>query len=186
MVWCIPLPCKLIESSDSDSFRRIPKGYTALPLAPHVGSFGHIRREHVHEGVDLYCNEGTPVYAVEDGKIVKRLPFTGPKVGSRWWLDTEALLVEGESGVVVYGEILPFDFPEGTFVHAGDMLGTVVVVLAVDKGRPRSMLHVELHAAGTRDVYDWVLRKGSFVEETRPPSLRDPTDFLRNAVPFAL
>ena len=42
---------------------------TEVPLPPHhPGSFAFERRYHVHEGVDLYCREGEPVYAVEAGE----------------------------------------------------------------------------------------------------------------------
>jgi Peptidase family M23 len=182
MVWHNPLPLRLIESSDSESFLTLPEGCTALPVAPHPGSFGFVRKNHVHEGIDLYCTEGTSVHAVEEGRVVGCLPFTGKIAGSPWWMDTYAVLVEGQSGVVVYGEILPLGLQDNLLVRAGDILGTIATVLKKDKGRPRSMLHLELHEAGTRDVYEWKVPRGPSVQETKPPSLRDPTPFLRTAI----
>lgn len=178
MTWQNPLPLRLVHSVDSDSFRDMAQDETALPFPPHVGAFGVMRKNHVHEGVDLYCPEGTPVNAVEDGVVVLRQNFTGPKANSPWWHDTEALLVEGESGVIVYGEIAPREnMHVGTRVKRGEEIGTVVRVLTEDKGRPMSMLHLELHARGTRDTYEWP------VQGPRPPSLIDPTPFLRGVKP---
>jgi hypothetical protein len=141
-----------------------------------------VRRNHVHEGVDLYCPEGTPVMAVEGGVVVAILPFTGqnafavnPKTGEseplKWWLDTDVVLVEGASGVVAYGEITP-GCHVGDILHAGDVLGAVQRVLAKDKGRPMSMLHIELHVSGTRVPTCW------YQENGKPESLLDPTPFL--------
>lgn len=172
MNWRNPLSLRLIESDDSLSFQTLPDGATALPLAPHPGAFGVMRANHVHEGVDLYCPDGTPVHAVEDGEVVAVVPFTGAHAGSDWWHDTDAVLVEGASGVVVYGEITPA-VAVGAHVTAGERIGQVRQVLKVDKGRPMSMLHLELHVHGTRDAYEWP------DENNRPPSLRDPTPFLQ-------
>lgn len=150
-------------------------GETGLPFPPHPGAFGVERKHHVHEGVDLYCPEGTPVYAVEEGMVVAVLDFTGEAAGSSWWADTKAVLVEGDTGVVVYGEI-ETDLWVGDLVHAGDLVGKVVQVLTKDKGRPMSMLHLELHLTGTRDVYEWK------VGAERPASLLDPTELLFEAI----
>lgn len=175
MTWHNPVPLRLVESDQSESFRALAKECTALPLLPHPGAFAAVRKNHVHEGVDLYCDEDTEIYAVEDGEVVSRQNFTGPKAGSGWWLDTEALLVEGETGVVVYGEIAT-DMQVGQKVKKGDVVGKVKRVLAEDKGRPMSMLHLELHKHGTRDTYEWK------EESKRPPSLLDPTPHLRKAL----
>jgi hypothetical protein len=87
--WCWPLP-------------NVPK---LLPDTP--GRFGAVRKHDVHTGVDLYCAVSTKVVAVEAGEVVVIEPFTGPDAASPWWLSTEAVLVEGASGVVVYGEVHP-------------------------------------------------------------------------------
>ncbi|MDX2028534.1 MAG: M23 family metallopeptidase [Alphaproteobacteria bacterium] len=186
MIWSLPLPLPLIESRDGDSFLSLPLGSTALPLSPHPGSFGFVRKKHVHEGVDLYCPEGTPVYAVEGGIIVGCLPFTGEitRPRSPWWEDSFAILVEGPSGVVVYGEIVPLNLPEETIIQVGQTLGYVTRVLKKDKGRPRAMLHLELYETGTRDVYEWTVATGKTPMESKPAPLRDPTPFLQQALQF--
>ena len=75
-VWKSPIPYRLIPTTDSDSFKTMAGFTTGLPLPPHVGSFGFNRRNHTHEGVDLYCPTGTPVCAVEDGRVVAVVPFS--------------------------------------------------------------------------------------------------------------
>ncbi len=177
MDWHPPINLALIPSDDSMSFQMMKPGDTALPLPPHPGAFGVTRAHHVHEGVDLYCVEGTPVQAVEAGTIVAIIPFTGPRANSDWWHDTDAVLVEGASGVVLYGEVSPVGKRVGDTVQRGETLGQVKQVLRTEKGRPMSMLHLEVHAAGTRDAFEWTIATG------KPPSLRDPTPFLKAAKP---
>ncbi|KVP17147.1 hypothetical protein WJ84_02385 [Burkholderia ubonensis] len=171
MSWLSPLPLELVPTPDGDSFATMPAGSTGLPLAPHPGAFGVRRAKHTHEGVDLYAPHGTPVFAVEDGEVVAVKPFTGPHAGLPWWLDTWAVFVEGPSGVVVYGEIAPA-VAEGEKVCAGQTLGTITTVLAKDKGRPRAMLHLELHTPGSRVAPEWL------EHDQRPAVLCDPTPYL--------
>lgn len=174
-LWLNPLPLKLRPTEESESFRIFGPEETGLPLGQHPGAFGVQRKHHVHEGVDLYCPAGTPVHAVEGGVVVAVLPFTGPQVGMPWWQDTMVVMVEGESGVVAYGEVQSH-VEAGQRVQAGDLLGQVVQVLLVDKGRPMSMLHLELHKSGARACPEWKTL------ETRPETLLDPTPFLLAAV----
>lgn len=182
MTWLSPIPLLLIPTHYSESFHLLPRGSTGLPLLPHPGAFGVVRTKHVHEGVDLYCPTGTLVSCVEDGIVVAILPFTGsqayavnPATGSveslHWWHDTDVVLVEGATGVVAYGEITPL-CKVGDELIAGEVLGSVLRVLKKDKGRPMSMLHIELHVSGTREPTCW------YQENGRPSSLLDPTPYL--------
>lgn len=177
--WTSPIPLRLVPDPDSMGFLRHDSGTTGLPIGDdHPGAFGVVRANHVHEGVDLYCPDGTPVHAVEDGVVVAVIAFTGPSAvpPSPWWHDTQAILVEGASGVVVYGEVgIGTGIREGVRVGAGEAIGHVRRVLVKDKGRPTSMLHLELHERGTRDAFEWTLEGG------RPASLLDPTDLLLTA-----
>lgn len=175
MVWSNPIAHDLIPTRDTESFRDMGERETGLPLAPHPGAFGVERKNHIHEGVDLYAPEGTTVRAVEDGYVVGIIPFTGPHADSPWWCDTWAVLVEGRSGVVVYGEIIA-TIENGITVRAGEAIGHIQRVLRKDKGRPMSMLHLELHHPGTRDVFEWTPETG------RPDTLLDPTPLLMTIV----
>lgn len=152
------------------------KDETHLPISPHPGAYGVRRKHHTHEGVDLYAPVGTGVHPVETGTIVAIIPFTGPSAvpPSAWWNDTQAVLIEGPSGVVVYGEVRPKELLKvGETVKTGDIIGYVEQVLKVDKGFPMSMLHLELHKHGTRDCFEWI--------DEKPESLKDPTEYLLRA-----
>ena len=174
MAWRNPLPLRLVPTEDADSFRDMPPGSTGLPLAPHPGAFAVRRRHHVHEGVDLYAPAGTPVSAIEAGEVLAVRWFTGPALGHSWWLPTHAVWVAGASGVVVYGEISP-QVTVGQRLAAGDLVGTLVPVLTRDKGRPMSMLHLELRVPGSVEDIEWL------DAENRPLALRDPTPWLQEA-----
>lgn len=166
-----PIDFQLVLTSNSQSFQDFPLGVTGIPVGSHPGAFSVRRKNHVHEGVDLYCPEGTDVYPMESGVVVGTFDFTGVMAGSPWWHDTQCVMVEGKSGVILYGEIFAAQlFPQGYYVTPSDLLGTVKRVLKVDKGRPMSMLHIELHKPGTQFFSPW--------EGDRPDSILDPTPLL--------
>lgn len=95
--WKWPLPLTPIGTTiDSYSFLDVNLNKEVeIPLYP-------------HRGVDLYAPVGTEVFAVEDGTVSIAngiRPWTGKIADCDWWEDTWALMVEGKSGMVVYGEI---------------------------------------------------------------------------------
>lgn len=149
------------------------------PLTSEQGAFGALRGRYRHTGVDLYTGGPSNVFAVEAGTVVIVERFTGPDMHPRW-LETEAVLIEGPSGVVVYGEISA-DVKAGDEVRRGQRIGVVAPVLKEGAERPdipghsRYMLHIELHTPGTRATCDWL--DGDPI----PQSLLDPTTFLTNA-----
>lgn len=148
-----------------------------LPEKIHPGSFAAIRKHDIHTGVDLYCNPGQKVVAVEDGIVVAIENFTGPNANppSPWWNDTKAVLIEGQSGVVCYGEIEPLSYIKiGVKIECGDLIGSVQEVLKEDKGKPTSMLHFELYDVGTRESVIWELGK------SQPSNLKDPMGKLQS------
>lgn len=138
----------------------------------------------VFKGVDLYCEQGTEVISCEDGIVVSIPWFTGQYaltndgIPSNWWNDTIAILIEGKSGVIVYGEIDP-NYPHvqvGDIIKKGDTLGIIYCpVLKKFKGRPMVMLHLELMTHGSREPVWWTNR------DLKPIELLDPTPFLLNA-----
>lgn len=148
----------------------INKDYN-ISYIPNQGRFGGVRKHDIHTGVDLYCNDGEPVYAIEAGVVVNVVKFTGEKAGSPWWNDTYAILIEGESGVILYGELKkPWTFI-GSQIYEGQDLGFVKQVLKVDKGLPMSMLHIELYAKGYRGEGEW------WIDE-KPEALRNIEEVL--------
>ena len=155
--WCYPL----------DTEGRL------LPDAP--GQFGAVRKNDIHTGVDLYCELGTRVHAVECGKVIGIENFTGPNAEdpSPWWNDTQAILIEGTSGVVVYGEVGEVKVAVGDGIYPGQHIATITTsVLKKYKGRPQVMLHLELLKPEATKTVWWKL------DEPQPDVLLDPTPFL--------
>jgi hypothetical protein len=173
-MWKSPVPHRLIPTVVSESFREMPDDATGLPLTGHPGCFAHRRRFHTHQGVDLYVPEGTAITCVEDGVIVAIHKFTGEHAEppTPWWGNTWSVMVEGQSGVVCYGEIIPDGLQVGAPIEQGAVVGHVTPVLLEDRGRPMSMLHLELYRHGVREPADW-----QFEPET-PEGLMDPTPHL--------
>lgn len=191
MNWHTPLPFLLTEDPDDTTWQDhmtwlqsdygnstcTPPTSLGLPLGNHPGAFARIRKNHIHEGVDLYVANRTPIMAVEKGVIVAIENFTGKSAGSPWWQETQAVLIEGKSGVVLLGEIeLNPTLKLGQSVEAGEVLGVVKPVLSIFKGRPMSMLHLELHEHGVRESKSWN------IDSPKPLSLKDPTPYLRTLV----
>ena len=154
-----------------------------VPQGDHPGAFGVGRKHDVHTGVDLYVGHEAPVSAVEPGEVVSIENYTGPEAGSSWWRPTQAILVEGDSGVVCYGEVKPVDgLRSGDSVAKGQILAHVAPVLPKSKirsdipGHSNLMLHLELYRSGTIESVWWHL------SQDRPPELLDPTPYLLEAL----
>ena len=145
-----------------------------IPLGPiHPGGFAAPRKYDIHTGIDLYCNPDDEVFAIECGEVVGIIDFTGTNAESSWWNDTRAVMIEGASGVFVYGEIKEREgLKIGDNIEAGDYIGNVLTVLKEDKGKPMTMLHLELYEHKFRETLIWKLR------EEKPKPLIDPTKIL--------
>lgn len=78
-----------------------------IPSPGDPGFFGARRKYDIHTGIDLYCEDGAEVTSLFDGVVIAIEDFTGPRAGSKWWEDTQAILVESTHGVVLYGELVP-------------------------------------------------------------------------------
>jgi len=157
----------------------------AIPTWPHPGAFGAVRKYDIHSGVDLYCEVGTEVYSCEDGEVVDKGIFTGPKVNMPWWNETHYITIKGKSGYILYGEIsLLNNLNKNDKVKRGDIIGSVVAVLPEDKirkdivGHKNSMLHLELY--NKNPYIDSIIYKGWKLGEKRPKILLDPTIYLYN------
>jgi murein DD-endopeptidase MepM/ murein hydrolase activator NlpD len=144
-----------------------------VPINDMPGAFGVKRKHHTHEGVDLYCEHGDPVFAMEDGVIVWTGWFTGEYTGTPWWNNTAAIAVQHSFGVLFYGEIVRRAHMEvGNTVSEGEHLGFVSRVLKNDKGTPTSMLHLELY-----DKLPEILPPPLWIDD-KPKGLLDPTMYL--------
>lgn len=150
-----------------------------IPVDPHPGAFGYLRRDKRHTGVDLYTKDGSRVYAVEYGTVVCIEHFTGEWDNSPWWNNTDCIMIEGKTGVVCYGELTPIDgLKVGDKVKTRQLIGNVKRVIKEGRERPDipghspSMLHMELYPKG-------ITHPSCGFE----PHLLDPTKYLFNFFP---
>jgi hypothetical protein len=143
------------------------------PMFPdEPGRFGTRRKHDYHTGVDLYCELGQEVIAIEDGVVITVEPFTGKEAGSDWWNNTEAILIIGESGIFNYGEVTPL-VKKGDKVKAGQTIAIVdAAVLKSFKGRPMVMLHLELLSHDTVTSPWWL------IEDSKPNHIWNPEPIL--------
>jgi len=156
-----------------------------IPLNFHPGAFGFKRRKNFHTGLDLYTRPFEPVYACEDGVIIKIDQFTGKALGMDWWLDTWAIMVEGKSGVINYGEVQNQTVLKvGQKIRQGQFLSHVLPVVREGRERPdieghsRYMLHIELYKHGTSD---FAQTEFAHWHPNRDPNLLDPTPGIINS-----
>ena len=121
----------------------------------------------------MYCQNNQEVYAIESGTVVNILPFTGEIAGYPWWNDTYCVMVESDSGVINYGEILPErSLKIGDEIKRGQFIGNIIRVLKKDKGLPMDMLHLEIYKHGSTETVGWNLNS------PKPDSLMDPYELL--------
>lgn len=152
---------------------------TELPVSiDHPGSYLYERKNHIHEGIDLYCNDGQEVVSVYDGVVTNIIPFTGEIVNTPWWNNTYAVVIEHNDYVLIYGEIIPTEnLVIGQNVSAGQLIGKVTTVLKKDKGRPMNMLHLEMYKKGTTNSVGIIKDYNSI-----PDNILNPITILLNYV----
>lgn len=146
-----------------------------LPRAGDVGDFAFRRSFYHHPGIDIYCDFGQEIVAMEAGTVVHIENFTGPNANppSPWWEETWSILIEGKSGVLGYCEIKPlWHIQVGYQVEEGEVIATVIPVLKKDKGNGTTMLHFEQYVPGTREHITWLL------DTEKPAQLLNPNDLL--------
>jgi murein DD-endopeptidase MepM/ murein hydrolase activator NlpD len=129
----------------------------------------HVPREgdRWHVGIDLYSYAGDPVLAIADGTVVATQTFH---------LGTDAILVEHDGMVALYGEVKPNSWKEfgvgvGSRVRRGDPIARIGCMVGTMDHCESQMLHFESYVPGTRQNHQW---HGS----TPPSELRDPTVVL--------
>lgn len=179
MLKYFPLRKQNITINNSNTaFLTSYKETTEIPVSPHPGSFGYVRKNHIHEGVDLYAEEGDAVIAIEDGKVLKIIPFTGEITNTPWWNNTYAIFIEHNGYILNYGELIPTEqLKEGDSIKAGQVIGHIRTVLLKDKGRPMAMLHLEMYkTTATSPVSEWPLNT------EQPEHLIDPTPLLKSLI----
>ena len=145
-----------------------------ISKTPYQGTFGAQRRCDIHTGFDNYCNVNEPVFAIEKGKVINIPYFTGEKADSKWWNETKAILIEGHSGIILYGELDPL-VKIDDFIEEGQLIGKVLTVLKEDKGLPMTMLHIELYKHGYRGDGEWW-----YTGQDKPKYLENIEDILFN------
>lgn len=149
-----------------------------LPMESSPGDFASKRKFDVHTGIDIYCEDGSEVKSMNQGKVVLIEHFTGDQAQSPWWENTEAVIIEHPQGFVLYGEITP-KVKVGDVVCAGDVIGNVKKVLKKDKGLPQSMLHLEYYAQfPDKGGVVWLL-EDSFPKNLLNPRLWFPQNLFK-------
>lgn len=154
-----------------------------IPINRHPGAFGCQRKYDIHTGVDLYLDEGDLIYAIEPGVVVKKGIFTGDET-TKWWYETHALSVKGESGIFVYGEVSKQSIEHlnvGDEIKTGQLVGKCAKVLPRSKIRTdiqdhsNCMLHLEL-LKPEWDGKEWITIEHYYDDKYN--LLIDPTDIL--------
>jgi murein DD-endopeptidase MepM/ murein hydrolase activator NlpD len=134
-----------------------PAGSTDYPYfgAPRNGT-------RLHAGVDIYppAGAGSPVYAIEDGTVIKVEPFYTRANGEV----TYGMLVDHGDCVVNYGEVQPPSLKVGAHVSRGQVIAHVGGTV---------QLHFELYTPGTTSWLQWY--------GAQPSNLLDPTPLMLGA-----
>ena len=120
---------------------------------------GNTRR---HAGIDLYPvkGAGTPIKAIQDGRVIRIAPFYKRRNGEV----TYAVLVDHGEYVANYAELRRPTLSAGAIVRKKQTLGFL---------SGTKQLHFELYSPGTEQWLSW--------NEIMPPNLIDPTDMMMRA-----
>jgi len=120
---------------------------------------GNTRR---HAGIDLYPvkGAGTPIKAIQDGRVIRIAPFYQRRNGEV----TYAVLIDHGEYVANYAELRKPALSAGAIVRKKQTIGFL---------SGTEQLHFELYSPGTEQWLSW--------NEIMPPNLIDPTDMMRRA-----
>ena len=147
-----------------------------LPELNSVGDFASRRSFYYHPGIDVYCDFGQEVVAIESGIITNIECFTGIDATptSPWWNNTWSIMIEGASGSLGYCELKPLPHIKiGNKVFEGEVIANIIPVLKKEKGWGLSMLHFELYTSDTKEHVTWLL------DCPKPDSLKNPRPLLQ-------
>lgn len=128
-----------IEDSSSFPFTQI-EGFFVSPIQQKttlLAPFAEVRGGYIHEGVDVEAAFGTPVYAIEDGTIIKAAPDSkGVDAGGG-----HMVFIDHGNGIQSrYMHLSFYTVKDGDEVKAGDVIG-----FSGDSGdATRALLHYEL------------------------------------------
>ena len=147
----------------------LPAVCWSLPIGKyHPAGFGYSKNHNVHTGIDLYVPESSSVHSVEAGTVIDIFNFTGPKTLYPQLLPTEAIVIHGATGLVLYGELQVLkDIQFGQLIGAGTKIANIICAVP-----DQPMLHLELHKPGSKIPSVW--KQG----QPQPKSLLDPTSYL--------
>lgn len=167
---------------------KLPKWPIFMPQYNETGSFGAIRDDKIHTGVDLYCSDSSCVHPVEPGEIVDIGMFTNDSVATPWFNNTQYVMIKGNSGYVLYGGIeVDSDLEIGDYIDGdgcrclSDMCFGTVKSIFKDKNQQTkirnyssSRLHIELYKKQPKNPITWLLNT------PRDNNLLDPTPYIWN------
>ena len=115
-----PLP--IIKGAKYENYKDNPAYttiYTTMWGAPYDN--GWAIGKGAHEGVDIVSSKGTPVYAVEDGTVIRARSQAGyGKV-----VMIKHMLADKRPVYSIYGHLDAITIPEGVTVKEGELIGTV-------------------------------------------------------------
>jgi murein DD-endopeptidase MepM/ murein hydrolase activator NlpD len=115
-----------------------------------------------HAGIDLYPQKGagTPITAIQDGRVIRIAPFYKRRNGEI----TYALLIDHKEFIANYAELRKPTLVVGAIIKKKQTIGFV---------SGTKQLHFELYTPGTENWLSW--------HGKMPPNLIDPTDMITSA-----
>jgi murein DD-endopeptidase MepM/ murein hydrolase activator NlpD len=163
-----------------------------VPSPGDPGSFWEDRDDRRHCGVDIYAPSGSPVHAVEVGRVLDTGVMTSKDL-LPYWNTTYYVLIQHGAVIAKYAELRDVTVSTGDEVNGGTIIGLVGTVLdydAITENAPAyiqhlgnreaiSMLHFELYRALPMENAAYL--GGNWLGTTQPDTLLDPTSYLRAA-----
>jgi hypothetical protein len=136
-----------------------------------AAGFGYSQKNGKHQsGIELYCDEGQEVFAIEESDIIDMFLSTGYGAETPWFQNTYTLLLEGNSGVINYSCILiDHDVKFGKTIKEGQLIGRIKKLMDISI----PSLYIGLYYNGVEEPIEW--NRG----EVKPTELLDPTDMLK-------